>query len=228
LFKSGVKELAARRGLLATFMAKPSADWAGNSCHLHLSLRDGEGTPVFYDGEAEHGISQVMRHFIGGVLATMPELTALLAPNVNSYRRFRRYSWAATTATWGVDNRSAGVRVISEGPDGTRIEQRQAGGDANPYIATAAVLAAGLSGIEAGIEPNDRIDADVYAMEPGTVPELPRSLEAAVDLLDAGSCARDWLGSDFVDHYVAMKRAEVQAQSLAVTDWEVRRYLAAL
>jgi glutamine synthetase len=228
LFKSGVKELAAQRGLLATFMAKPNAEWAGNSCHIHMSLQGDDGAAVFYDEHEPNGISRVMRHFVGGSLETMPELTALMAPNPNSYRRFRPYSWAATTATWGIDNRSAGLRAICEGAPGTRIEHRQAGGDANPYIATAAVLAAGLAGIEAGVEPPERIDADIYAMSSDAVPPLPRSLDRAVDLLASSGRAREWLGADFVDHYVAMKRSELEAQALAVTDWETRRYLEAL
>ncbi len=228
LFKSGVKELAAQEGLLATFMAKPNAEWAGNSCHIHMSLRQNDGGSAFYDEHAEHGISATLRHFIGGLLAAMPEFTALMAPNPNSYRRFRPYSWAATTATWGIDNRSAGVRVICEGAAGTRIEQRQAGGDVNPYIATAATLAAGLSGIAEGLIPPEPVDADIYALPPGQAPGLPRTLDRAVDLLDDSSRAREWLGSDFVDHYVAMKRAELEAQAVAVTDWEVGRYLEAL
>lgn len=228
LFKCGVKELAAQNGLLATFMAKPNAEWAGNSCHIHLSLRDLDGATVFYDEGRPHGISSIMRQFIAGTLAAMPEFTALLAPNPNSYRRYRPYSWAGTTATWGIDNRSAGLRVICEGASGTRVEHRQAGGDVNAYIASAAVLAAGLSGIAAQAEPPEMIDTDIYAMSPGEVPQLPRSLEHAVELLDASTLAREWFGADFVDHFVAMKRAELDAQAAAVTNWDVRRYLEAL
>jgi len=228
LFKSGVKELATQNGLLATFMAKPNAEWAGNSCHIHVSLRDLDGSPVFYDEGQPHGISRTMRQFIAGSLAAMPEFTALLAPNPNSYRRYRPYSWAGTTATWGIDNRSAGLRAICEGASGTRIEHRQAGGDVNPYIASAAVLAAGLSGMAAQWEPPEMIDGDIYAIDPGEVPQLPRSLEHAVELLDASTLAREWLGAEFVDHYVAMKRAELAAQAAAVTNWDVRRYLEAL
>lgn len=228
LFKSGVKELAAQNGLLATFMAKPNAAWAGNSCHIHVSLRGLDGSTVFYDAAEPDGISRTMRQFIAGSLAAMPEFTALMAPNPNSYRRYRPYSWAGTTATWGIDNRSAGLRAVCEGPFGTRLEQRQAGGDANPYVAAAAVLAAGLSGIAAAEEPPAKIDADIYAMDPKDVTQLPRSLEQAVELLDASSRAREWLGADFVDHYVAMKRAEIAAAAAAVTDWDIRRYLEAL
>ncbi len=228
LFKSGVKELAVQNGLLATFMAKPNAEWAGNSCHIHMSLRGLDGSLVFYDEGQPHGISATMHQFIAGTLAAMPEFTALLAPNPNSYRRYRPYSWAGTTATWGIDNRSAGLRVVCEGPSGTRVEHRQAGGDVNAYIASAAVLAAGLSGIAAQAESPEMIEGDVYAMDRGEVPQLPRSLEHAVELLDASTLAREWLGADFVGHYVAMKRAELAAQAAAVTNWDVRRYLEAL
>ena len=228
LFKAGVKELAAQHDLLATFMAKPNAAWAGNSCHLHLSLARLDGKPAFFDATQPHGISATMRAFAAGVLDAMPAFTALMAPNLNSYRRYRPYSWAGTTATWGIDNRSTGLRVICEGPSGTRLEQRQAGGDANPYLATAAVLAAGLSGIERGLEPPPLTDADVYSLPLDEVPGLPASLNAAVDALATSDLARRWLGPEFVDHYVVMKRAEVAAQAASVTDWEIARYLDAL
>lgn len=228
LFKSAVKEVAAQHDLLATFMAKPNQEWAGNSAHLHMSLRDEHGTPVFFDEAAPDGISTTMRYFIGGLLATMRELSPVMAPTVNSYRRYSPYSWAGTTATWGIDNRSTGVRAILEGPFGTRVEQRQAGGDVNPYLATAAVLAAGLRGIAEQIEPADAIDADVYAMPEGAVETLPRSLNEAVEALDGSQMARELLGTDFVNHFVAMKRGELAQQALAVTDWEISRYLEAL
>jgi glutamine synthetase len=227
LFKAGVKELAAQQGLLATFMAKPHTDWAGSSCHIHLSLRDADRN-VFHDARAEHGISPEMRHFVGGTLSAMAELTAVFAPNPNSYRRFHPYSWAGTTATWGLDNRSTGVRVVCEGEHGTRVEHRQAGGDVNPYLAAAAALAAGLDGIEQGIEPPAVTDTDVYALAPGAVPELPRTLSEAVERLAGGPVARRWLGDDLVDHYVEMKRAEIEAQARWVTDWEIARYAEAL
>ena len=228
LFKAGVKELALQQELLATFMAKPHPEWAGNSCHIHLSLADTDDRPVFFDSDAGDGVSTRMRHFIGGLLAAMPELTALMAPTLNSYRRFVPYSWAATSATWGMDNRSTGVRAICDGPSGTRVEHRQAGGDVNPYIAVAAALAAGLHGIERGVEPPPRYDGDAYAAAPGSLPALPTSLGEALERLEAGSVAREWLGDDFVSHFVALKRAELEAERRAVTDWEVARYLEAL
>jgi glutamine synthetase len=222
LLKSAVKEIAARQGLLATFMAKPRSDWPGSSCHLHLSLRSNlkRDSPSlgFHD-------PATMRHFIGGLLGGMAELTAVLAPTPNSYRRFVPYSWAATTATWSVDNRSAGVRAICDGAGATRVEHRQAGADANPYLAAAAALAAGLDGVQRACEPPPPVEGDVYAL---SVPPLPGSLAEATDLLERSALARDWLGDDVVDHCVAMRRAELAAQAAAVTDWETARYLEAL
>lgn len=225
LFKSGVKELAAQHDLLATFMAKPTTAWAGNSCHVHVSLRDDQDRGVFFDAEAPDQFSTTMRHFAGGVLATMREFTALMAPTPNSYRRFVPYSWAGTTATWGVDNRSVGLRAIREGEHGTRLEHRQAGGDANPYLASAAVLAGGLHGIVNEIDPGELNQGDVYSQPADQSTSLPTDLTEAIDLLHRSDAAREWFGDDFVDHYVRMKRAEVDAQSVAVTDWEIARYL---
>lgn len=228
LFKTGVKEIAAQEGLMATFMAKPRSDWAGNSCHVHLSLTTPDGRGAFFDPAAAHGLSSTMRHFVGGMLATMAELSAVVAPTPNSYRRFAAYSWAGTTATWGLDNRSTGLRAVSEGERGTRIEQRQGGGDVNPYLAVAAALAGGLHGIEQAIEPPEPIDEDAYALPRGAVLALPRTLEDATERLAGSEMAARWLGEDFVAHYVEMKRAELEAQAQAVTDWEIARYLEAL
>jgi glutamine synthetase len=223
LLKNAVKEIAAQEGLLATFMAKPVADWAGNSCHLHLSLaRDGGN--AFWDAAAA-GPSDVLRSFLAGVLDTMHELTPFFAPTPNAYSRFQPYSWAGTTATWAVDNRSTGLRLVLEGDEGTRLEQRQGGGDANPYLAVAAALAGGLHGLEHRLEPPPPTEADAYVLPAAEAPPLPRTLDAALDLLAASSRARELLGPDLVDHYVACKRAEAEAARLAVTDWDRRRYL---
>jgi glutamine synthetase len=227
LFKSGVKELAAQNDLLATFMAKPTTSWAGNSCHVHISLRDDDDRGVFFDADDPEHLSTTMRHFAGGVLNTMRDFTALMAPTPNSYRRFVPYSWAGTTATWGVDNRSVGLRAIRDGEYGTRLEHRQPGGDANPYLATAAALAGGLHGLLNGIDPGEPNPGDVYSQSADQLITLPTDLTEAIDLLELSRPAREWFGDDFVDHYVQMKRAEVKAQAIAVTDWEVARYLEA-
>jgi glutamine synthetase len=225
LLKSAVKEVAAGQGLLATFMAKPRSDWPGSSCHLHLSLRAGEDD-AFRD--PADGMSSTMRHFVGGLLSGMAELSALFAPTPNSYRRLAPHSWAGTTATWGVDNRSVGVRAICRGEGATRVEHRQAGADANPYLAVSAALAAGLDGLERGRDAPPPVDGDAYALAGGAAPPLPATLGKATDLLESSALARDWLGDDVVDHCVAMRRAELAAQAAAVTDWETSRYLEAL
>jgi glutamine synthetase len=221
--KAAVKEIAQQEGLLATFMAKPSSAWAGSSCHLHVSLAEGERN-TFWDGTAG-GPSPALRHFLAGVLDTMAVLAAFSAPNVNSYRRYHPYSWAGTTATWATDNRSTGLRVVLEGPVGTRLEHRQAGGDANPYLLAAAVLAAGLEGIERELEPPSPTEADAYLLDSERAPPLPQSLAEALDALEGSELARSLLGEELVDYYVVYKRAEVEAARLAVTDWDVRRYL---
>lgn len=227
LFRTAIKELAAQQGMTATFMAKPRSEWAGSSCHVHMSLcRD--GVNAFADEDAPDGISSLMRSACAGILATLPELTALCAPTVNSYRRFQPYSWAGTTRTWGVDNRSVALRAVCESPASTRLEHRQGGGDVNPYLAVAAMLAGALHGIEHGLEPPPPRRDDVYALAPGEVEQLPRSLESAVAALDGSAVAREYLGADLVDHYVALKRAECEAAALAVTDWEIDRYIAAI
>jgi glutamine synthetase len=227
LLKSAVKEIAARQGLLATFMAKPRSDWPGSSCHLHLSLLEGD-SDRFHDPAAADRMSCTMRHFVGGLLAAMGELSAMFAPTPNSYRRLVPHSWAATTATWSLDNRSAGVRAICHGEGATRVEHRQAGADANPYLAAAAALAAGLDGVQREREPPAPVNGDVYALTDGAVPPLPATFAEATDLLARSALARDWLGDDVVDHCVAMRRAELAAQAAAVTDWETSRYLEAL
>jgi glutamine synthetase len=227
LLKSAVKEIAARQGLLATFMAKPRSDWPGSSCHLHLSLREGDGDG-FHDPAAANGMSATMRHFVGGLLAAMAELSAMFAPTPNSYRRLVAYSWAATTATWSLDNRSVGLRAVCDGEGATRIEHRQAGADANPYLAAAAALAAGLDGVQRACEPPPPIAGDVYDLPDGAVPPLPATFAEATDLLERSALARDWLGDDVVEQCVAMRRAELTAQAASVTDWETARYLEAL
>ncbi|HEX7299709.1 MAG TPA: glutamine synthetase family protein, partial [Solirubrobacteraceae bacterium] len=222
LLRHAVKEQAAQRGLVATFMAKPRSDWPGSSCHLHVSLlRDGRD--AFHDPASAHGMSPTMCSFTAGALEAMAPLTAIMAPTPNSYRRFGRYSWAGGSATWAVDNRTAGLRAVCHGRGATRLEHRQAGADANPYLVLAAVLAAGLHGIERGLEPPPAQGGDLYARD--DLDDLPRSLDVAAERLAASDLARDWLGPDFVDQHVAMCRAEAAASAAAVTDWETARYL---
>lgn len=223
LLKHATKALAAQEGLVATFMAKPRSDWAGNSCHLHVSVR-ADGRDAF---RRAGGPSPMMGSFIAGALEHMSELTAVMAPTINSYRRFVPHSWAGTTATWAIDNRTAGLRAVHHDEDLTRVEHRQAGGDVNPYLAIAAYLAGGIDGIERDRPLPTPAEGDIYA-DAGTPSALPRTLEHALDLLQRSELAHDWLGPEFVAHFVAMRRAELAAQAAAVTDWETARYLLAL
>jgi glutamine synthetase len=224
LYKNGIKEIAARNGYLASFMAKPRRDWAGSSCHIHQSLWDREtGRNVFFDREAGRGLSEAGRHYAAGLLASMREFTALFAPTPNSYKRFTPYSWAGTTVSWSYENRSAGIRAIAEHEGESRLEHRLPGADTNPYIVIAACLAGGLYGIEQKIEPPPAYEGDAYATD--QLETVPQSLEEAVDLLERSTVAREMLGEDFVQHYVLMKRFEAEKYRQHVCAWEVRRYV---
>jgi glutamine synthetase len=221
LFKVAMKQIAHRHGLSVTFMAKWNASLPGASGHLHQSLwRDGKN--VFFDQRASRGMSRVMRAYIAGQLALMRELTALYSPTVNSYKRYVPGVWAPLVPSWGVENRNCAVRVIGVDEEkALRIEYRQTAADMNPYIAMATCLAAGLYGVEKGLElPKETIG------DPGEGgPErLPRTLAQATDLLEKSRAAKQILGSAFVDHYVATRRWETRAYERAVTDWELQRY----
>jgi glutamine synthetase len=219
LFKQCLKESADRRGVSVTFMAKPHADQAGSSCHVHLSLWAGDAN-VFADPDASLD-SDALRWFIGGCLRHLPELVVLLAPTVNSYKRFTDGSWAPTRLAWSHDNRTAALRVVGHGA-GRRVECRVPGADCNPYLALAALLAAGRAGIVDEVEPPPAFLGDAYAA--GELPALPRSLRDAVDRFDGSAFARSVLGDDVVDHYVHAARREQADFDAAVTDWELQRY----
>jgi glutamine synthetase len=221
LFKSGAKEILAQYGAVPTFMAKYSDQMDGCSGHIHQSLWN-RGENAFWDESASHGMSKTMHAYLAGLLDTLPELFALYAPNINSYRRYVSGSWAPTAATWGIENRTSSLRAITGSAGAIRIENRTPGADVNAYLGFAACLAGGLSGIERGLAPPPPFTGDVYKSE-GLRP-LPRTLEAALDLFEAGAIARDYLGDAFVDHYVAMRRWEVEKHRRAVTEWERRRY----
>jgi glutamine synthetase len=229
LFKTAAKELARRQGVMACFMAKWNADLPGCSGHVHQSLWDRAGARnLFHDPGAEHGMSRAMRHFLGGQLHLMPELTALVSPTVNSYKRYVPGVWAPLNATWGFENRTCALRVIGAGQGSRpavakalRVEHRQVAADANPYVATAALLAAGLWGIEHEIEPTPPSREDATR---GGAPPLPGSLEEAVHRLAESRTAREILGDGFVDHYLRTREWEVRQYRRAVTDWELARY----
>jgi glutamine synthetase len=223
VYKNGIKEIVAARGLMASFMAKPRRDWAGSSCHIHQSLwGTGTGANAFFARDGGHGLSEPGQHYAGGLLSTMREFTALFAPTPNSYKRFAPYSWAGTSVSWSFDNRSTGVRAITEHQDATRLEHRLPGADTNPYIVIASCLAAGLHGIEQKVRPPATYEGDAYATDQLEV--VPQSLEEALDLLERSEVAREILGEDFVQHYVLMKRFEADKYRQQVSEWEVRRY----
>ena len=223
LYKSGAKEIAAQHSVVPTFMAKYDDRIDGCSGHLHQSLwsLDGERN-VFFDDAAQHHASATLRAYAAGVMATLPELMLMYAPNVNSYKRFVAGSWAPTTVTWGFENRTVALRVIAGSPGATRIENRVAGADVNAYLGFAATLAGGLHGIERKLEPPAPLTGDAYRAT--DAPRLPRTLDEAVERFAASSVARDFFGDAFVDHYAAMRRWEVEQHRRAVTDWERARY----
>ena len=224
LFKTFVKILAQRRGWMATFMAKWSRDWPGQSGHLHISLTDKRGNAIFHDAGKPHGLSDVMRWFIGGQQALMPELLAMVASNVNSYTRLIPGFWAPTDATWGIDNRTCALRAIPGSPKSQRVEYRIAAADINPYIALAAAIGSGLWGIEHRIEPDPAIGGNAYGRSYPNQRQLPHSLWEAAQRLKTSPAARALFGDPFVEHYAATREWEEREFRKAITDWELTRY----
>jgi glutamine synthetase len=226
LFKLYTKVLAQKRDWLATFMAKWSKDWPGCGGHMHMSLwRAGTDQSAFHEAAATHHMSDTMRHFVGGQQALMPELLAMIAPTVNSYRRLIPGFWAPTAASWGVENRTTALRVIPGSAKSTRVEYRVAAADANPYLALAAAIGAGLHGIEHRIEPGEPIRGNAYERKLPVKAQLPRTLMEAAGRLKASKPARALFGDAFVDHYAATREWEEREFRKAVTDWELERYM---
>jgi len=215
IYKNGAKEIADAHGKSLTFMAKFN-EREGNSCHVHISLRGADGSAVFADPDAEHGMSKMFRHFIAGQLAVMRELTLFSAPNINSYKRYVADSFAPTAIAWGLDNRTCALRVVGRGP-GLRVENRVPGGDVNQYLAVSALIAAGLYGIDNELELEPAFDGNAYASDTARV---PATLREAAELFAASTVARDAFGDEVVDHYLNNARIEVAAYDAAVTDWE--------
>ncbi|HEY2636512.1 MAG TPA: glutamine synthetase, partial [Solirubrobacteraceae bacterium] len=208
IYKNGAKEIAAQEGMAISFIAKFN-EHEGNSCHIHLSLDGG----LFARDES------VFQRFLAGQLACLRELTMLYAPNVNSYKRFQPGSFAPTAVAWGRDNRSCALRVVGHG-DALRIENRLPGADVNPYLALAAMIAAGLHGIDAGLELEPVTEGSAYDADK---PHVPIALREARELFAASDVAREAFGQDVVDHYLNMADVELHAFDAAVTDWELRR-----
>ena len=212
IYKNGAKEIAAQEGCSISFMPKFN-ELEGNSCHIHLSLRGEDGTPVFAD---DHGFSKTFENFIAGQLDCLRELTLFFAPNINSYKRFAVGSFAPTAVAWGKDNRTCSMRVVGHGPS-LRVENRLPGGDVNPYLAIAAMIAAGLHGIDNELPLEDEIVGSAYFSDK---PRVPTNLREARELFADSETARTAFGEEVVEHYLNMARVEIEAFEAAVTDWE--------
>ncbi len=214
IYKNGAKEIAAQEGKSLTFMAKYN-EREGNSCHIHLSLRSTSGEAVL-PGDGDHGFSKLMQHFLAGQLEALRELTYFFAPNINSYKRFVPGSFAPTAVAWGTDNRTCALRVVGHG-DSLRVENRVPGGDVNQYLAVAAMVAAGLYGIENELPLEPEFIGNAYTSDKPTVPV---TLGEAATVLHDSRIARDAFGDDVVDHYLNAARIEREAYERTVTDWE--------
>ncbi len=217
IYKTGSKEIAAADGMSITFMAKPNAR-EGNSCHIHLSLRDAAGNPVLA-GDGPYGLSAAGEHFLAGQLAGLAELSLFYAPNINSYKRYVPGSFAPTAVRWGVDNRTCALRLVGQGLS-LRPENRVPGGDVNPYLAVAAMIAAGLAGIEHELPLGPPMAGSAYT---GPGPRVPASLRDSLAIWRDSHLARQAFGNDVVEHYANHARVELAAFDAAVTDWELRR-----
>jgi glutamine synthetase len=212
IYKNGAKEIAFENGCSVTFMAKPDHTWIGSSCHIHSSLWRGDES--VFEGE-----SDTFKHYLAGQIACLKELAIFVAPTINSYKRFAAGSWAPTTLAWGHDNRTCGFRIVGHGP-AMRAETRIPGGDANPYLAFAALLAAGLYGIENELELPPPLEGNAYESE---AERFPHSLLEAIEALEAGTMARAAIGDDVVDHYLNYARTEQRLFDQVVTNYERER-----
>jgi len=225
IYKLAAKEIAAAAGWSLTFMAKVDEDLAGSSCHVHMSLQDLEGDPAFPGAKRLAGVpapvSDTFRWYLGGLLRYSRELTCLFAPNVNSYKRFRPGTFAPTAVAWSYDNRTTGFRVVGHGAS-VRVESRMPGADVNPYLTYAALLAAGLEGIEQKIEPEPMFEGDAYGAEKLT--QLPTNLRDSIVALERSDFARKSFGDDVVDHILHFARTEQSVFDARVTDAERERY----
>lgn len=225
LFKNFAKGYFSRHGLTAGFMSKLSPSLSGQSGHLHLSMRDQKGDAVFADPGAPDGLSKLGRHFIGGLVKLMPELLAMCAHTVNAYKRLVPGAWAPISANWGVQNRTAAVRVINDEPESTRIEFRVPSADTNPYLALALCIGAGLYGIRNEIEPPAGSGENFYTATPSPEAVFPSNLGRAAERLNASPIAREIFGDDFIDSFVTGRRFEFAEYQKQVSEWEIRRYL---
>ena len=219
VFKQGVKEIVAQHNRSVTFMAKPSMTEPGNSCHIHASLWSG-GRNLFWDAKQKSG-SRLFREFLGGLVKYSRELCLFFAPTINAYKRYQPGSWAPTRLAWAHDNRTVGFRVVGHG-NSFRVENRMPGADANPYLAFAATLAAGLAGAAEGLDCGGVYRGNAYV--DAALPALPSSLQEAAELFANSRLARKAFGDEVVEHYVHTARLEIKAFNNSVTDWERQRY----
>jgi glutamine synthetase len=222
LFKTGAKEIGARFGIMPSFMAKWSAQYPGCSGHVHQSLSDGKKN-LFYDAKGAHGMSKLFESYLAGQLDVAMQFAPMFWPTINSYKRLVDGFWAPVKPTWGVDNRTASFRVIAGSPKSTRLETRCPGADVNPYLAMAAVIAAGLHGVEKNLKLTAKpITGTNQGAE--NIPRAPRTLIETTRIFKESQAARDWFGDDFVDHFAATREWEWRQWLDGVTDWELKRY----
>lgn len=222
LFKTGLKEIGQRFGIMPSFMAKWNTQYPGCSGHVHQSLSDGKRN-LFHDARHPRRMSKLFESYLAGQLACLEDIQAFFAPTVNSYKRLVDGMWAPVKRTWSVDNRTASLRVIPGSEKSTRLETRSPGADSNPYLALAACVAAGMHGIEKGLKLKEApLEGD--AARAARIPRLPRTLEQATANLKRSTFARDFFGDAFVDHFVATREWEWRQSLDAVTDWELKRY----
>ena len=222
LFKTGTKEIGARFGIMPSFMAKWNAAYPGCSGHIHQSMSDGKKN-LFADAKGRHGMSKMFESYLAGQVAHLMEFAPMFWPTINSYKRLVDGFWAPVKPTWGVDNRTASFRVIAGSPKSTRLETRCPGADVNPYLAMAAVIAAGLDGVEKGM----KLTAPaIHGTNGGAenIPRAPRTLIETTRNFQQSKVARDWLGDTFVDHFAATREWEWRQWLDGVTDWELKRY----
>jgi glutamine synthetase len=225
LLKSTVKELAARHGYTASFIAKVHPEWAGSSGHVHQSLKLADGTAAFANPSDATRLTETGSQYLAGLVEHAEDLTAIYLPTINSYKRTEGGSWAGGSSTWGVDNRTVAIRSIPSSGPGARVENRIAGADANPYLVVAANLAAGLDGIEQALTPPPAVEGNAYALPAEQARPLPSSLATAADKFEASIFARKFLGDRFVDHFAATRRWELKKYAATITEWEIARYL---
>ena len=222
LFKTGAKEIGHRFDIMPSFMAKWSAQLPGCSGHIHQSLSDGKSN-LFYDAKSKRAMSKLFESYLAGQVACLMEFAPMFWPTINSYKRLVDGFWAPVKPTWGLDNRTASFRVIAGSPKATRLETRCPGADVNPYLAMAAVVAAGMHGVEKGLK---LTAPPITGTNQGAenIPRAPRSLIRSTQNFKQSTIARDWLGDTFVDHFAATREWEHRQWQDAVTDWELKRY----